>query len=57
MSQRQQQLLLDDLNSSLPSTRRTGVEEAQLRILQHMRQLEEQQLVKPAHGDEDDTYV
>ena len=56
MSERRQQLLLDDLNA-LPPTRLKDVEEAQLRILQHVRRLEEQQLIKLARGDEDDTYV
>ena len=56
MSERRRQLLLDDLNA-LPPTRLKDVEEAQLRILQHVRRLEEQQLIKLARGDEDDTYV
>jgi flagellar motor switch protein FliG len=56
MSERRRQLLLDDLNA-LPPMRLTEVEEAQLRILQQVRHLEEQQLIKLAHGNEDDTYV
>ena len=56
MSERRQQLLLDDLNA-LPPTRLKDVEEAQLLFLQHVRRLEEQHLIKLARGDEDDTYV
>lgn len=56
MSERRQQLLLDDLNA-LPPMRLTEVEEAQMRILQQLRRLEEQQLIVLARGDEDDTYV
>ena len=56
MSDRRKQLLLDDLNA-LPPTRFKDVELAQLRILQHVRRLEEPQLSKLARSDKDDTYV
>lgn len=56
VSERRRQLILDDL-AALPPMRLKDVEEAQQRIVQHVRRLEEQQLIKPARGGADDTYV
>ena len=56
MSERRQQLLLDDL-AALPPMRLSEVEQGQLRIVHQMRALEEQGLIRLARGDTDDEYV
>ena len=56
MSERRQQLLLDDL-AALPSIRLSEVQQIQLRIVQQLRQLEDQGAIRLNRDEPDETYV
>lgn len=56
MSQRRQQQILEDM-AVLPRMRLSEVEAAQTNIIQQMRQLEEQGVIRLPKGDEDEQFV
>jgi len=56
MSERRQQQILEDMNV-LPRLRLREVEEAQTRIIQQMRQLEEQGMIRLPKADDNEEFV
>jgi flagellar motor switch protein FliG len=56
MSERVRSVISEDMED-LPPMRLSEVEEVQLRIVQHVRQLEEQGLINVVHGDSKDTFI